>query len=136
MIVIDASVAIKWYISEATSKKALDLKHRGVTFYAPDIVYIEVFNCFMRLWRSHIISETACKTLANEWRINLEQGIISLSPSSAYFEQGTALALKHTHPMADCLYLAMAKQMNAVLVTADQGLSRLAHIEAIDTEMI
>ncbi len=51
MIVVDASVAAKWYMPEEYSDRAMDLLHSGLELIAPDLLLLEFGNIILRVLR-------------------------------------------------------------------------------------
>ena len=49
--VIDASVAVKWFIPEIHSQTAVKLLAGKKTLYAPDLIYAEVGNTLWKKWK-------------------------------------------------------------------------------------
>jgi len=49
----------------------------------------------------------------------LQRRIVELIPDAGVFEEAVQMAFQARHTLADCLYLAAAKRINAPLITAD-----------------
>jgi predicted nucleic acid-binding protein len=125
--VIDASVAVKWYIPEPFSEQAvyyLELLKAGqAKLLAPELIVAEMGNV---LWKKEVSGELARgevqligETLANSFPAELT-GNQLLLPAAL------ELALDLKLSLYDCLYLALAIVKKAQLVTADKKLARLA----------
>jgi predicted nucleic acid-binding protein len=125
--VIDASVAVKWYIPEPFSEQAvyyLELLKAGqAKLLAPELIVAEMGNV---LWKKEVSGELSRgevqligETLANSFPAELT-GNQLLLPAALEL----ALDLKLT--LYDSLYLALAIVKKAQLVTADKKLARLA----------
>lgn len=116
--VVDASVAVKWFVEELRSPAACDLLTRGDVLIAPDLVLIEVSN-------------TAWKKVSRD-EITQEQGDAMVRALPFYFDRlvhtdaliirAYALAHRLGHPVYDCLYLALAEQESIPLITDDHRL--------------
>ncbi len=127
VFVIDASVAVKWYIPEPYSDQAvyyLELLKAGqAKLLAPELIIAELGNV---LWKKEVSGELArCEvqligeTLASSFPAELMDNRLML-PAALEL----AIDLKMT--LYDSLYLALAIVKNAALVTADKKLAKLA----------
>jgi len=125
--VIDASVAVKWYIPEPFSEQAvyyLELLREGkAKLLAPELIIAELGNV---LWKKELSGELARdeiqligETMANSFPAELTEARLLL-PAALEL----ALDLKLT--VYDSLYLALAIVKRATLVTADKKLAKLA----------
>lgn len=121
MIVVDASVAAKWFMQEAGRAEALALRVANPEIAAPEFIVAEILNA---AWRN-----------ARLGRIRAEEmRAIAAAPPQRYFAQLFALipltsaageiALSLDHPVYDCFYLALAEREQCALVTADDRLFR------------
>lgn len=119
--VVDASVAVKWFVEEPGSTAACAILTSGEVLLAPDLVLVEVGN-------------TAWKKVTRG-EITQEQGEAMLRALPLYFDRlvhpdvliARAYALAHrlAHPVYDCLYLALAEQEDVRLITDDQRLMKV-----------
>jgi predicted nucleic acid-binding protein len=116
MLIIDASVALKWVLPEAGSDRARDLLVSEV-LAAPELLTIECANV---LWtkarRKQISAADAQAALAG-----IVAAPITLLPSATLAAQAQDLAFALDHAAYDCLYLAAAISERATLVTADEA---------------
>ena len=113
--VIDASVAVKWLVEEPDSDAALELVESGEDLHAPRLLASEVANA---LWRKARLGqiERADAGAALAWVPDLP---VRWSEDEAVSADALRLALALDHPVYDCVYLALAHRIGAVLVTAD-----------------
>jgi predicted nucleic acid-binding protein len=115
-MVVDASVAAKWFFPEEHSPAALRLLtgRRGLT--APDLLVAEFGNLiWKRVRRREVTPEEATSIIRDFLRLPLTLiSSVPLLPSSL------ELALDTGRTVYDCLYLALALNRDAVLITADQ----------------
>lgn len=58
--VVDAGVAVKWFIPEIHAQSALNLLVADVVLMAPDLICAEVGNVF---WKKHLRDEIAAEYL-------------------------------------------------------------------------
>lgn len=119
MIVVDASVAAKWMLPEQGSEAALRLVTGPELLFAPTLIRIEVLAAITRSARKGEASSDESLSRCRKWLGYLEEGALSLVPEGAVLDDAIGLALGIKHPLQDCLYLAVAKNMQGTLVTAD-----------------
>ena len=50
-VIVDASVAIQWFVPEIHADAARRLLREGMTLLAPDLIWAEVANALWRKWR-------------------------------------------------------------------------------------
>jgi predicted nucleic acid-binding protein len=121
VIVIDASLAVKWYIRESFSLEAVALLvENGGTITVPDIFVTEVMGVLVR--RANIDkslraeSEESLRRFATAFA---EQEITASRSEVVTMTEAAKLALDLGHPLKDCIYLALAKELGCDLVTCD-----------------
>ncbi len=118
MVIIDASVAVKWVVDEPDGDKAEKLLSEPLA--APALWMAEAASALWSKCRRQDISEDevrrACVTLAQApvFQISLE---LLLAAAIDY-------ALTLQHPVYDCFYLAAAQIHDTHLVTADLRFAR------------
>ena len=114
-LVIDASVACKWFFEENLSSEARALAASEATFSAPDMLLAECANAAWRRVRSKTIPEAQALAFLKA----LPQWFESLVPSGRLNEAAFEMACVLDHPVYDCQYLALAEDKETSLVTAD-----------------
>ena len=119
-VIVDASVVVKWFVAEALHDEARELLTGREPLYAPDIVVAEVANAFwVKVGRGELDEAIALRNvtaLSGDGEPQLRASV-PLLPTA--FE----LARRLAHPVYDCVYLALAEQRDAPLVTADARLA-------------
>jgi len=118
VIVIDASIALKWVVAEADSDAALALRSEGVT--APELLIAECANA---LWKKVRRKELTVQEASLAARL-LQRADIELEPMRDLIEPATRMAVTLDHPAYDCLYLALAEAREGEFVTADEAFCR------------
>jgi predicted nucleic acid-binding protein len=113
-IVVDASVAVKWLIAEEGSALAAALKDRQMS--APSLLPIECANALLRRMRAGDLPAAAILGKVRGLRL----APVRLMPTERYLEAAIALATELRHSLYDCIYLALALDERAPLMTADQ----------------
>ncbi len=123
LAVIDASVAVKWFLDEAHTRAALALQSDFIegrlTLRVPSLFPYEVLNAltFSRRFRNPELIEAA--------RDLDRSDIVTVPLSGAYFEQTVAVSLQNRITIYDASYVALAAALDSPLFTADDTLLRL-----------
>jgi predicted nucleic acid-binding protein len=115
-LVIDASVAIKWFAPEPLSPEAERLLDGGDALFAPDLLLVECGNI---IWKKVRLGEIA-RPDGDAALAALRSGPIDLVDTRPLVARALHLAHEMGHPLYDCVYLAAADAIDAVVVTADQ----------------
>jgi predicted nucleic acid-binding protein len=117
-IVVDASVALKWYLNEDDSERALALLVADERLIAPDLIVAELCNGAWRLIRRGELREEQLAIIARR----APEAFAALHSAAALATRAAAIALELDHPVYDCFYLALSEAENAPLVSADRRL--------------
>jgi predicted nucleic acid-binding protein len=123
MLVVDASVAVKWFLDEPGDREARALVERSEALIAPELIVAEVLNA---IWKRLLAGDADIRQGPRVAAVLPEvlAQIASLGPLAA---RALEIAAELRHPAYDCFYLALAEERRAKLVTADRRLlSRLA----------
>ena len=120
--VIDAGVAVKWFIPEPDSDKARKLLDRydqgSDELIAPDLLIPEAANVFWkRASRGDITAQDADDNLSDLLALN-----VTLTPSSLVVQNALTLARTHNRTVYDCLYLALSLDQSCDFITTDERL--------------
>jgi predicted nucleic acid-binding protein len=117
-VVVDASVAVKWFVPEELSIEARKLLGAEYELIAPDLLWAELGNV---LWKKHrrreLDQRTASQLLRDFSRIPVE-----LHSAGRWTGVALELAFEHGVTVYDGLYLALAVGNECRLVTADRRL--------------
>ena len=118
-LVVDSSVAIKWFVSEDDSEDALRLRDRH-QLLAPDLLVAECVNAFWKMARrGELTTEEAvlaCKSLALTG--------IALEDMAELAIQAGTMAIAFDHPAYDCFFLALSAAEGLPYVTSDHSFVR------------
>lgn len=116
--VVDASVAVKWFIRENLHEKALELINPEIQLIAPDLIICEITNT---VWKKCIRGEII-PLQAEAIAGGINPYFSMLYPSIALNERALKIGLALNHSIYDCLYIACAETSESVLVTDDRRL--------------
>jgi predicted nucleic acid-binding protein len=118
-LVVDASVAIKWFAPEPLAEAAAELR-REPELVAPDFLLVEIANVF---WKRMRRGGADLAGSLSDLRL-LQAGVPELVESSVLLADALELAEQLDHPVYDCLYVALAVQEDTSVVTADHRLHK------------
>jgi predicted nucleic acid-binding protein len=117
-LVIDASVAIKWFLPEVHSINAVSLLNAGCELLAPDLIFAECGNVLWKRWlRKELEPEVIPAILSDLRRMSVK--IVPISPLA---REASAIAIGYRRSFYDSLYLALAVLAQGRMVTADEKL--------------
>ena len=122
MIVVDASVAVKWFVAKPGDAAAKLLLQQSHPLIAPDFVIFETLNVLRRKYKRGDIGLSQFRRIAQD----LGRYFDHLVPSVQLIERAVELAIKLDHAVYDCAYLACAILETGTLITADDALVRKA----------
>jgi predicted nucleic acid-binding protein len=115
LFVVDASVAIKWFLPEVHSDAALRLLAQQHSLHAPDLIFSEFANVLWKRFRKNEISKNeATATLEGLLALHLQ-----VQPSHSLVPLALEVTCGVNRTVYDSLYLAAAIALQFPLVTAD-----------------
>ena len=119
--VVDASVALKWVVAEPDSSAADALLER-YALAAPELLLVECVNAlWLRLRRGELALGDAVAAMRRLQAVPLD-----LASDAGLAPQALSLSAELDHPAYDCMYLALALEHAAVVVTADRRFAGVA----------
>lgn len=118
--VVDASVAVKWVIEEDDTRAALALLEHDIL--SPSIWIAECANALWAINKRGKLSAAVVEDRLD----NLLQAPVRTVATRDFVATALRLSLEFGHPVYDCLYLAVAREERALLVTADRRLAQAA----------
>lgn len=122
MIVLDASVVVKWFLDEEGSTEALQYEAHHVDgrdrVVAPDLLVYEIANVLS--YKKHLTDREI------EGALNILEGLhLQLfSFSASELKDVVRVARKRGITVYDALYAMLAQKLGCAFVTADQELYR------------
>ena len=115
-LVVDASVAVKWLVTEPGSEQAARLLGGNRTLLAPELLFAEAGNALWALCRRGDIAPADYGEAIGVLRtapVMIPATLRQLTPAAG------RLALDLDHPLYDCFYLALAMEESCAVITAD-----------------
>jgi len=121
-IVVDTSVAVKWFFDEPYSAQALKLletfKEGAFRPLAPDLIYPEFANAiWKRVALDRLSPEDGAAVIATFLSMPFE-----ITSSFPLLLPAYRLAVEHRRSVYDALFLALSLEAGANVVTADEPL--------------
>jgi predicted nucleic acid-binding protein len=117
-VVVDASAAVCWFVREAASPAANQLIRDDVTLIAPSLILAEVANAVWKKQRRGQMEPTQAEIAIRE----IHRFIPEIVELAGLIPLAAKLARETDHSVYDCLYVALARQRDAPLVTLDHRL--------------
>lgn len=125
MYVLDASVALKWVLTEPDSPKALtlrdDFRNNLSELIAPDVFPVEVAHALTRAERRGLIKPPQASRLLAD----ILSTPIPMYPYRRLLSMAVAISSAMRCGVYDCLYVALAESENCEFITADDKLLKL-----------
>lgn len=115
MLVVDASVAVKFVTEEPGSDAAYEIVIGPEPLIAPDWIIAECANAIGKKVLRGELDRRAAETSFAE----LPRFFAKLVPAEVLLDQAFQLSLDLGHAIYDCLYLILALREDGLLVTAD-----------------
>jgi len=125
--VIDASVAVKWFVPESHSREAAALLDPAHTLHAPDLLFAEVSNALWKKTRRRELRPGEARLVLR----GLASVPLEVTPIRQIAAGALDLALDSGCTVYDAVYLALAIHLDCRLVTADKRLSQLIRPKAL-----
>ena len=128
MVVVDASLAVKWLVSELDSDIAEQLLREwardNVEIAAPMMILTEVSNALFKKVRMQVISSSDVGRLLDQF---MDSGI-TFQESVTMHQMAIGLALRlGEQDSYDCHYLALVESLDCEFCTADRAFYDVAH---------
>lgn len=115
-VVVDTSVAVKWFVPEIHAEAAGRLLESDVVFCAPDLIGPELANAiWQKVRRGDLTREEADEILAT-----FDGLAIEMVPSKGLLAPAFKIAAMLDRTVYDSLFVALAVVQDCPLVTADR----------------
>jgi predicted nucleic acid-binding protein len=115
-LVVDASVAAKWFLPEPDAPAALRLLDDRYHLAAPDLIRSEMGNIVWKLHARGVLdTDEAFEMIEHFLSMPLE-----IHASTFLLAPALEIAIATKRPVYDSLYLALAVELGGTVVTADE----------------
>jgi len=132
MVVLDASVAVRWVVKEEGSDEAAALLERDITWITPRLLLTEAASALRRKVADRALAPAAAGQSLDALLQAVADGVIRLIEDERVIAPALLLALSLQHKVLDCVYLALAEREGAGIATADDRLARLARSRGVN----
>ena len=113
-LLIDASVAVKWFVAESGANDALAILDRNDLCFSPNLIVAELANALNKKRNlGHICTDQM------HLAITSLPGMIKFIDDRDIVGRALVFAADLQHPVYDCFYLSAAVHIGATMVTAD-----------------
>lgn len=127
MVVVDASVAVLWFVPQQHADLATALLASGTQFRAPGRLRLEAASALLRAVRRRELDEAAARRIMRV-----------LIPASVGFDDEIQderdafdIAAAHGGSIYDGVYVALARRIGATLVTGDKRMHGTAQAAGV-----
>jgi predicted nucleic acid-binding protein len=124
--VLDASVAVKWLLpadKEPLHDEAMDLLRRfervDIGFIVPEFFWLEISNVLWKRTRGPAVTKSTAQSLYRDLQTKGLKTVHSTRLVPSAFE----IAVTYGRSVCDSLYVALAKDKDTFLITADEKLA-------------
>jgi predicted nucleic acid-binding protein len=121
-LVIDASVAVKWFVNEDRAAEAQVFLTLDSDLLAPTSILYEIFHA---LWDKARLGLLPANRLP-EFAQVIAAPFSALTPMEHLYAAAAGMAQLERLPIYDCAYVALAQREHAELVTADERMFAVA----------
>ncbi|MGD9967039.1 MAG: type II toxin-antitoxin system VapC family toxin [Hyphomonadaceae bacterium] len=129
--VIDASIGLKWVLTEAGSDRASALL-ADEPLAAPELFWVECANVLWVKARRGQITDADARTALGA----IVAAPVAIVPAQALAGAAQAIAFELDQTAYDCLYLAAALAARMTLITADEAFANAALAHPVYTASV
>jgi len=131
MAVVDANVAIRWFVHGPGADRAAPWLGE-TTLIAPDLILAEAGNALWRYVQSGDLQIEEAASILHR----MPDAFARLVPTAELAKDALLLAQELEHPVYDCVYLALAQREGLGLLTLDATLAGLAVRKGLRAELL
>ncbi|MCD6513720.1 MAG: type II toxin-antitoxin system VapC family toxin [Candidatus Odinarchaeota archaeon] len=121
IIVVDCSVAVKWFVREKFSSNAIqllkDFKDGLIDLHAPYLIQAEFTNAIRKYYLSGVIDESTLSEITN---IIKKLPINYHSMDWDMIDHALRIAINFNITVYDSIYFTLAENVNGTVITADE----------------
>jgi predicted nucleic acid-binding protein len=119
-LVVNASVAVKWYVPEPDSQRAFTILSSGSRLLAPDLLISEVGNIIWKKVRRGELTIVDAQAIVTALTTACP---LELYPRTDLLSAALDIAATYQRTVYDSLYVALAHEHGCQFVTADERLA-------------
>jgi predicted nucleic acid-binding protein len=120
IVVVDASVVIKWFVPEAGSDAAFRLLASEHRLEAPDLLFAEIANV---VWKK-VLRGQLTRAESQQLISDFERIAVDTTPCRTLASDAHAIALITSRSVYDSMYVALALRLDTRVITADERFFR------------
>lgn len=130
-MIVDTSVAVKWFVVEDGRDAAVALLTSDVPLLAPDLILLETASALRRKVAEGRLPGAGAMAALDE----LADGPVDLVPTPPLVRRAVELADRTGISVYDACFVALADRRGVALVTADERLARAVRLGGLDVEV-
>jgi len=115
-LVVDASVAAKWFLPEPNASVALHLLDGRSRLAAPDLIHAEVGDIAWKLHARGVLDAQEASDMIEHFLLMP----LEVHDSAFLLASALEIAIATKRPVYDSLYLALAVELDGTVITADE----------------
>ncbi len=126
LVVVDASVAVKWFLPESGEPLADEAEalldqydRKEIQFVVPNLFYVEIASA---IWKAVRVGRVS-RALGDQALVLLTEREFATVPSLKLLDGAFQIASDYGRTVYDSLYVALAMQTQSQLITADERLA-------------
>jgi predicted nucleic acid-binding protein len=119
-VVVDASVGVKWFVSEVHSTESLLLLDLKIIRHVPTLFYTEIAQT---IWKKVHLRRETTEDDGRQILQDLQRMPLDVHETPPLLDAAFEIALRTGRTVYDSIYLALAEVLGCRLVTADERLS-------------
>ena len=131
MPVVDASVAIRWFVDGPGAERSAPWL-REITLVAPDLILAEAGSALWRYVRAGDLQMAEATSILQR----MPDSFARLVPTAELARDALLLAHELDHSVFDCVYLALAQREELGILTLDAKLAGLAVRKGLRAELL
>ncbi len=131
-LVVDASVAVKWFVPEVHEIAAQKFIDHRYQLFAPDLLWPEFGNILWKKQTRQQISPQATRQILIDFRRHR----VGIVPSEPFVIAALEIAERIGRTVYDSLYIALAQRLGCRVVTADERLFNAVQRDRISAHIL